>query len=162
MVLRNFIALFMFGSILISTDSVEAFAPRSEGIIAGVSLVRPVSQSRTRLAQSRQEPEEETEDQGDDEKKQTPTEPISLVELSRLEQESSKRVMDRLLLPQRIGQAVTSAAWFFVGLGFVLNIFGYGYVKKDGFITIDILENQAFQRELNKPSVSKVVRDPLQ
>jgi hypothetical protein len=78
-------------------------------------------------------------------------EPISLAELSRREEESSRKVMQRLTLPSRIGEAMNSAAWLFVVCGVLLNINGYGYVVKDNhMITIDTLENRQFQLEIRK------------
>jgi hypothetical protein len=67
------------------------------------------------------------------------------------EEESSRKVFQRLDLPGRIGEAVNSVAVLFVCCGLLLNVFGYAYVVKDNYmLTIDTLENRQFQRELSK------------
>ena len=67
------------------------------------------------------------------------------------EEESSRKVFQRLDLPRRIGEAVNSVAVLFVVCGLLLNVCGYSYVLKDNYmLTIDTLENRQFQRELRK------------
>jgi hypothetical protein len=92
------------------------------------------------------------EDDDDDGKKEEKDDepPMTRAEISRSEEESSKKVFDRLALPGRIGEAVTSAAYLFVACGLLLNVFGYSYVLKDNHITIDTLENRQFVREATK------------
>lgn len=93
---------------------------------------------------------EDHEDKNDMEL-ETKESPMSLADLSRLEEEASRKNLERLLLPDRIGQAVTKVAWLFVLSGFVLNIFGYGYVvQANHLIKIDTLENRQFQMEVRK------------
>jgi hypothetical protein len=80
-------------------------------------------------------------------------EPISLAELAQLEEMASRRIMQRLLLPTRIGEAITFGVQLFVVVGIFLNMNGYGYViRNDGshWIGIDTLENRQFQMELRK------------
>lgn len=91
------------------------------------------------------------DDDEDDEPKKK-EEPMTLAEIDRLEQESSRRVMARLMLPNRIGEAITSAGWAFVALGFLLQANGYCYMvnPKTHLITIDTLENRSFQQEMRK------------
>lgn len=90
------------------------------------------------------------------ERKRTYT-PAELVEL---EEESSRRVRERLLLPDRIGGAVTKVGWSFVALGILLNTQGYGfYVREDNhLIAIDTMENVKFQREKMKKVTPPVQR----
>jgi hypothetical protein len=89
------------------------------------------------------------EDDKEEEEEEEKDEPITLAELTRMEEESSRKVMDRLLLPQRIGEAVTSMAWLFVIGGFLLNVFGYDYVVNENhMLTIDTLENSQFQNAM--------------
>jgi len=65
------------------------------------------------------------------------------------EEEVSKRVFDRLMLPDRIGSFLNGAAWTFVAVGFLLQVFGYAYVRDDdGLIRIGTLEEQQFKREV--------------
>lgn len=73
-------------------------------------------------------------------------------ELSRKEQEASQRRYNRLLLPGTIGKAITASAWTFIALGIILNMFGYGYVRKPGdfWVSIDTLEQRDFLLEMNK------------
>ena len=77
---------------------------------------------------------------------------ISLAELARLEEESSRKLFQRLLLPQRIGATVTFVLQVFVLVGITLNIFGYAYVRNEttNWIEIDTLEHRQFQMELRK------------
>lgn len=76
--------------------------------------------------------------------------PMTLDELSRREQESSKKVFDALLLPDRIGKAFYVATIAFIVVGFILNLNGYGYVFKNNSISIDTLESRDFQIELSR------------
>jgi hypothetical protein len=88
-------------------------------------------------------------EEDDKEEEKEKDEPITLAELNRMEEESSRKVMDRLLLPQRIGEAVTSVAWLFVIGGFLLNVFGYDYtVNENHMLTIDTVENSQFQNAM--------------
>lgn len=93
---------------------------------------------------SEKETEKETE-------KVKGSEPISLYELQRREAEASKRVQDKLLFPYRFGRAFNAALWTFVLVGFLLNAFGYGYIRgENGMLAIGTLEEQNFQVEVNK------------
>jgi hypothetical protein len=75
------------------------------------------------------------------------------------EEESSRKVFQRLDLPRRIGEAVNSVAVLFVVCGLLLNVCGYSYVVKDNYmLTIDTLENRQFQREMRK-SVKESAKD---
>lgn len=58
--------------------------------------------------------------------------------------------LNRLLFPQRFGDALTRVGWLFVGVGILLNSLGYGYVLSDGKLRIDTLENRQFQNEINR------------
>lgn len=54
--------------------------------------------------------------------------------------------------PPKIFEAISKTFWAILGIGLVLNTFGYGFiVSKDG-IKIDTLENAQFQQELIKQS----------
>jgi len=51
---------------------------------------------------------------------------------------ASDNILNTLTLPNRIGDAITTTEWVFVGVGLLLNINGYGYVVySEGRITID-------------------------
>ena len=71
-------------------------------------------------------------------------------ELFQAEQEASRRVSDRMLLPDRINKVMTATAWLFVIAGIVLQQIGYGFVVDPDthMITIDTLEHRAFLLEL--------------
>ena len=66
------------------------------------------------------------------------------------EEESSKQVFDNLVTGPALGSAITTAGWAFVAFGFLLNLFGYDYVVKDGRVTIDTVEARQFQKEVKK------------
>lgn len=66
-------------------------------------------------------------------------------ELWREQQNQSKRFYNNIMIPYNLSKAISSLFWCFVALGFLLNSFGYGYVRgNDGFIKIDTLENRDF------------------
>ena len=70
-------------------------------------------------------------------------------ELRQLENESSRKEWNELLLPQRVSQAVTTVGWMFVVGGAILPYFGFAYVRKpEGGIRIGTLDERDFQREL--------------
>ena len=55
------------------------------------------------------------------------------------------------MLLNRIGDAITTTGWVFVGVGLLLNINEYGYaVNSEGRITIDTLDNRAFQMKISE------------
>lgn len=83
--------------------------------------------------------------------KSTDSEPITLYELAEMEARASKRVNDRLLLPYRLGRAIYYGTLFFLFSCYVLNAFGYGYIRGEyGFLTIGTLEERNFQQEMTK------------
>jgi hypothetical protein len=91
------------------------------------------------------------DDKAKERKKSKDSEPISLYELSRLEEEASKKVNDRLLFPFRLGRAFNAAAWTFVLCGILLNVCGYGYIRgENGMLGVGTLEERNFQVEVNK------------
>jgi hypothetical protein len=107
--------------------------------------------------------EMKSDDDDDDNKKDdaTSTKLLTYEELSqdpelfRQEQETADKRTAGLVLPERIGQAVTVSAWLFVAVGIFLNANGYGWVRQpDGWISIDTLQNRAFQNEGRKQQKS--------
>lgn len=97
-------------------------------------------------------------DDNDDDDKEQEEEEEELDE-PMTEEESSRKVFQRLDLPRRIGEAINSVAVLFVVCGLLLNVCGYSYVVKDNYmLTIDTLENRQFQRELRK-STKESARD---
>lgn len=56
---------------------------------------------------------------------QPPKANVPVVDVGRRQEENDQAVMDRLLMPSRLGQAFTSSLWVLVGLGFALNLAGY-------------------------------------
>ena len=71
-------------------------------------------------------------------------------ETSMIEQQASRKVWNSLMAPYLFGNIVNTAAWTFVGVGILLNIFGYTYVLKDGHLTVGTYEEQRFQAELHR------------
>uniref|UniRef100_A0A7R9Z9S4 Uncharacterized protein n=1 Tax=Pseudictyota dubia TaxID=2749911 RepID=A0A7R9Z9S4_9STRA len=108
-------------------------------------------------------------DDGDDESLQdesSKSEPISLSELARMEEESSRRVMNRLMLPSRIGKAVsdtiTFIGWAFVISSILMEPLGWGYAPREGGgLTITTLENRAFIMETRKSQMELPPPPPL-
>ena len=74
--------------------------------------------------------------------------------IEEVEREASRKVASKLMFSWNLSGAVTKAAWTFVLVGFLLNIFGYDYVfDKDNWnLRIDTIENKQFQQELVKSS----------
>jgi len=83
-------------------------------------------------------------------------------ELRQLENESSRKEWNELLLPQRVSQAVTTVGWMFVVGGAILPYFGFAYVRKpEGGIRIGTLDERDFQRELmRKDTLSRKESKP--
>mmetsp|Transcript_25672 Transcript_25672/g.47210 ORF Transcript_25672/g.47210 Transcript_25672/m.47210 type:complete len:210 (-) Transcript_25672:120-749(-) len=70
-------------------------------------------------------------------------------ELRKLEFDSSMNRKNKILLPQRISEAVTTLGWSFVIGGFILNTVGFAWVKNpSGGIGIGTLDERDFQREI--------------
>lgn len=87
----------------------------------------------------------------DSTKRKKSTEPMSLVEYAQKEREAAQKLSNRLLLPDRIGKAVNATLYAFVILGFLLNLFGFAYVRKpDGSLSIGTMETRKFQEEINR------------
>eukprot|EP00980_Cylindrotheca_fusiformis_P028657 scaffold22634_cov123-Cylindrotheca_fusiformis.AAC.4 len=136
--------------------------------ICCTGFLQEVSPTQTRLAQNvprRGNPsisifmaannENNNDDDDNNKKEKDPKKnsepPISLYELSRREEEASKRVRDKLLFPYRLGRAFNALLWTFVVVGVLLNVFGYGYIRGDnGMLSIGTLEERNFQIEVNK------------
>lgn len=69
-----------------------------------------------------------------------------LLEIERLAAESNQTT------PSRLFEAISRTFWAVLGLGLVLNAFGYGLVvSKDG-VKVDTLASRQFQQELVKPA----------
>ena len=136
---------------------IQAFSPRRAHSVnlQQRTFLPPIRQSRFLSKNSGDENDKETDTS---EKKKS--EPISLAELSQREEESSRQVMNRLLLPQRMGQAFNATAYFFIALSLLANVFGYSFFLKDGSITFDTLENRRFQMEINQQSRTPVTPTP--
>ena len=76
---------------------------------------------------------------------------MTLVEYAEKEREAAQKLSNRLLLPDRIGKAVNTTLYAFVLLGFLLNLFGFAYIRKpDGSLTIGTMEARKFQEEINR------------
>ena len=99
----------------------------------------------------RDEASEDDTDQDDGEK--ATSQKFTLAEIAQKEEAASRRVMNRLLLPDKIGKVINFAAWFFVISSIALESMGYGYVPREGGgLTIDTLENKAFVMEVRRSS----------
>jgi hypothetical protein len=69
-------------------------------------------------------------------------------ETAQIEQESSQKVLQTLLIPYYLGKAVNLALGVFLFSAIVLNMFGFSYIVRDHWITIDTLDNRQFQDEI--------------
>ena len=88
----------------------------------------------------------------DDDEENT-SQKFTLAEIAQKEEAASRRVMNRLMLPDKIGKVINFAAWFFVISSIALESMGYGYVPREGGgLTIDTLENKAFVMEVRRSS----------
>ena len=105
----------------------------------------------TRRRARRDEESGDGTDQDGDEK--GTSQKFTLAEIAQKEEAASRRVMNRLLLPDKIGKVINFAAWFFVISSIALESMGYGYVPREGGgLTIDTLENKAFVMEVRRSS----------
>jgi hypothetical protein len=79
-------------------------------------------------------------------------EPITLYELAEREEKQSREVMNSLLFPQRLGQAITVFGYLFIASAFALEPFGYCYTidQETHRLTIDTLEHKSFEKESRK------------
>ena len=57
-------------------------------------------------------------------------------------------------LVTNLQSAFVAAAWAFLAIGFILNLFGYDYVMEDGHLGIDTMEKSQFKQEVIKASKS--------
>ncbi|KAL7542107.1 hypothetical protein ACHAXR_011531 [Thalassiosira sp. AJA248-18] len=72
-------------------------------------------------------------------------------ELRKMEFDSSMNRKNKIFLPARISQAVTTLGWMFVIGGIILNQLGYAWVKDpSGGIGVGTLDERNFQREVMK------------
>lgn len=100
------------------------------------------------------------EDNGDiDENENDKEPPITLAELAQQEENANRKNLDKLLLPYKIGGAISKSAttvgWLFVISGFVLNACGYTYIVKNDApwyqgIQIGTVEDRQFYMETRK------------
>lgn len=69
-----------------------------------------------------------------------------------VEQEANRRINDRLLFPQKvatsISKTVNALALSFIIFGFILNVFGYAYVRDENGLRIDTMDAKRFQDEI--------------
>jgi hypothetical protein len=103
------------------------------------------------LASQKPPKDEDDAEEQKDERRKEPTKAMTLVEYAEKEQKATRDLNNRLLLPDRIGKAVNVTLYAFVILGFILNLFGFAYVRKpDGSLTIDTMDARRFQDEINR------------
>ena len=68
------------------------------------------------------------------------------------QQEAERRVMNRLLLSQRIGKSINTLAIVFIGTSLLLNLVGYDFVVRNGHLGIDTMEARQFLNEVQRSS----------
>jgi hypothetical protein len=146
MVVQVLISLVLLADFNHQVTSCEGFLPTAQRSRQLQNV--PVGKSLFGLSMAT---DDDNNDNAKEKEKSKDSEPISLYELSRLEQEASKRVNDRLLLPFRLGRAFNAAGWTFVLCGILLNVFGYGYIRgENGMLAVGTMEERNFQVEVNK------------
>ena len=120
---------------MISLDGAVAFGPVSVSSLRHhtASIVRKASEQNHDDASSPEEEEEEdrssNNDTERDESDMSRDKEFTLDDIARIEEKASRRVMSRLLLPEKIGKAINFAGWFFVASSIALNAFGYSYIR---------------------------------
>ena len=139
------------------SSSVAGFSGESVRCSSMSEHIRQLAQPRhsrmgdTRRRARRDEVSGDGSDQDDDEK--GTSQKFTLAEIAQKEEAASRRVMNRLMLPDKIGKVINFAAWFFVISSIALESMGYGYVPREGGgLTIDTLENKAFVMEVRRSS----------
>jgi hypothetical protein len=82
--------------------------------------------------------------------KDTANDKANDIPIERRQEESDNAVMNRLLLPSRIGNAFTSALWLLVGIGFLLNLLGYAFIMDPDFsnMRIGTMDERRFREEI--------------
>jgi hypothetical protein len=88
--------------------------------------------------------------ENDTEKSQREPDDSSTVPAPLTEEESSRRVFSRLMLPAMLGEAFNKAVWASVVFATFLTVAGYAIVVKDHSLVIDTMENKRFQDEINR------------
>jgi hypothetical protein len=59
-------------------------------------------------------------------------------------------VFDNIRIWDKVSDAVAATAWGFLAIGFLLNVFGYDFLMRNGSITVDTLEKAQFEKEINR------------
>jgi hypothetical protein len=148
MVVQLLISLVLLADFNHHITSCEGFLPTAQRSRQLQSV--PIGKSLVGLSMATDD-DDDDDDDAKERKKSEDSKPISLYELSLLEEAASKKVNDRLLFPYRLGRAFNAAAWTFVLCGILLNVFGYGYIRgQDGVIAVGTMEERNFQVEVNK------------
>lgn len=82
----------------------------------------------------------------------------------RKEEESSRKLFRRLSIFDTLRKAGNVVLYFFVGLGFLLNIFGYAFLPTGEFwrIKIGTIQERQFQMEINRNIKELKVKDQQQ
>lgn len=113
---------------------------------------------------SPEEDEQEEEEPGKSKKEKQQQSPPNIIKQSSPDQsepirdfyqkqeDADRKLMNRLLLPQRIGQFFNTLAIAFILAGILLNLAGYDFVVRDGKVGIDTIEARQFRDEVNRSS----------
>eukprot|EP00978_Attheya_sp_CCMP212_P007362 scaffold17121_cov60-Attheya_sp.AAC.1 len=105
------------------------------------------SSTNIKMGNDRDEKEKEDEDDGLLTWEELSADP----KMSQKEQEAANKLAFKFSFPDRIGKAFNAFAVIFLVLGFILNQFGYAYVRNsNGWIGIDTLDRRDFQIEMYK------------
>jgi hypothetical protein len=149
-----YFALLVVGGIL---NDCKGFVVKPAGVSAVSSLrqncrccidsASSFSRTSIRMGNDKDEKEKEDEDDGLLTWEELSADP----KMSQKEQEASNKLAFKFSFPDRIGKAFNAFGVIFLVLGFILNQFGYAYVRNsNGWIGIDTLDRRDFQVEMYK------------
>jgi hypothetical protein len=153
----------ILSQLLIFSKTVQGFMPTSKAKILPQCQLHTFYKSsisfidtRTMAQKSMNDSNDDTLTTKDDDEDDDP------VDVFIAEQEASKKVAKRLMLPRMvatsISQTVSAFAWTFLILSFVLQIFGYSFIMDESGLHIDTLEARQFQEEITKSMKDRSTR----
>lgn len=124
---------------LLETPSLRSRRVRRDGLIL---RSRSIPRHTVRLKQKDLDGEDQIEDKR----------PVSMEELFANEEGEEKDPFkfENMSFLDRFNKAVTTTAYGFLIISFLLPAFGYTFMKRDGKLTIDTMENFQFQQEVNR------------
>jgi hypothetical protein len=147
--------------LLIFSRTVQAFIPTSKTrsvpecqLCSTMTEQDSIHKSTISLISTRIMAQKNMNDSDDDIKTTKDDDDYDPVDVFIAEQEASRKVANRLMLPRMvatsISQTISAFAWTFLILSFVLQICGYSFMMDESGLRIDTLEARQFQEEITK------------